>query len=453
MRLQRRIIVVSTVGLFLILLIVNSAVYLFFKQFMEQSELTQIKDQGQSIVETIGDHQNPSLLMDNYIIGDGMLRVIRSGDHIEKVLTKSREYRQIPTTYSESEASSIVRYNNKDYAVYKQPFIWNDGTVVTLEYVESISHYSNAISLLQTVLLAASVLVLIPSVAASVWLSRFILTPIRALIATMNEIRSNGTLKKMDVSSKNTDELTQMRITFNQMIDLLKDNFEKQQQFVSDASHELKTPLTVIESYSTLLKRWGKKDPAILDEAVEAIYSEALRMRGMTQQMLDLAQGDQYPDQPLTELNATEITQEAAERLSRSFNRDIHFVAKEPISFLGQEDLFKQLLFILIENAIKYSKKDIVIRLYTNQTFLILEIEDKGIGIPENEQTAIFERFYRVSEDRNRESGGSGLGLSIAKKIVEQFEGTIHVQSKIGIGSTFIVNLPLRPCKEVSLHD
>lgn len=176
-------------------------------------------------------------------------------------------------------------------------------------------------------------------------------------------------------------------------------------------------------------------------------------MRGMTQQMLDLAKGDQYSIQPLTELNATEITQEAAERLSRSFNRNIHFVAKETISFLGQEDLFKQLLFILIENAIKYSKKDIVIRLYTNQKSLTLQIEDKGIGIPENEQTAIFERFYRVSEDRNRESGGSGLGLSIAQKIVEQFQGTILVQSKIGVGSTFIVNIPTRLSKEVSQHD
>lgn len=176
-------------------------------------------------------------------------------------------------------------------------------------------------------------------------------------------------------------------------------------------------------------------------------------MRGMTQQMLDLAQGDQYSIQPLTELNATEITQEAAERLSRSFNRDIHFFAKEPISFLGQEDLFKQLLFILIENAIKYSKKDIVIRLYSNQKSLTLEIEDKGIGIPEKEHAAIFERFYRVSEDRNRDSGGSGLGLSIAQKIVEQFQGTIHVQSKIGVGSTFIVNVPTRLSKEVFLYD
>ncbi|MCM2675000.1 histidine kinase dimerization/phospho-acceptor domain-containing protein [Alkalicoccobacillus plakortidis] len=303
MKLNRRIILVTTVWLFIILLVVNSAVYLFFKQFMEESELNQISDQGQAAIETIGNHPTPSLLMDNYLIGEGMLRVVRSDDRIGKTLTKNPTYRNIQATYTTSQEAAIVTYENAEYAISRQPLIWDDGSIVTLELVESIEHYSNALRLLQTVLLTASLLVLIPSFIAGQLLSRFILTPIRTLIGTMDEISRKGTFKKINVTSKQTDELAQMSATFNHMIELLQQNFEKQQQFVSDASHELKTPLTVIESYARLLKRWGKKDPAILDEAVEAIYSEALRMRGMTQQMLDLAMGDNQTVQPMSRLH------------------------------------------------------------------------------------------------------------------------------------------------------
>ena len=448
MKLNRRIILVTTVWLFIILLVVNSAVYLFFKQFMEESELNQISDQGQAAIETIGNHPTPSLLMDNYLIGEGMLRVVRSDDRIGKTLTKNPAYRNIPATYTTSQEAAIVTYENAEYAISRQPLIWDDGSIVTLELVESIEHYSNALRLLQTVLLTASLLVLIPSFIAGQLLSRFILTPIRTLIGTMDEISRKGTFKKINVTSKQTDELAQMSATFNHMIELLQQNFEKQQQFVSDASHELKTPLTVIESYARLLKRWGKKDPAILDEAVEAIYSEALRMRGMTQQMLDLAMGDNQTVQPMSRLHLSSIIKETAERISHSFNREIQLSADENIYVLGHENTIKQLLFILLENGIKYSEQALHVQLYSDQNQATIEIKDTGIGIPLQDQPQIFERFFRVSEDRNRQSGGSGLGLSIAKKIVEQYSGTIRVHSELGKGSTFIVSLPIHQSEE-----
>ena len=448
MKLNRRIILVTTVWLFIILLVVNSAVYLFFKQFMEESELNQISDQGQAAIETIGNHPTPSLLMDNYLIGEGMLRVVRSDDRIGKTLTKNPAYRNIPATYTTSQEAAIVTYESAEYAISRQPLIWDDGSIVTLELVESIEHYSNALRLLQTVLLTASLLVLIPSFIAGQLLSRFILTPIRTLIGTMDEISRKGTFKKINVTSKQTDELAQMSATFNHMIELLQQNFEKQQQFVSDASHELKTPLTVIESYARLLKRWGKKDPAILDEAVEAIYSEALRMRGMTQQMLDLAMGDNQTVQPMSRLHLSSIIKETAERISHSFNREIQLSADENIYVLGHENTIKQLLFILLENGIKYSEQALHVQLYSDQNQATIEIKDTGIGIPLQDQPQIFERFFRVSEDRNRQSGGSGLGLSIAKKIVEQYSGTIRVHSELGKGSTFIVSLPIHQSEE-----
>ncbi|MDQ0208991.1 sensor histidine kinase [Alkalicoccobacillus murimartini] len=448
MKLNRRIILFSTAWLFIVLVIVNSAVYIFFKQFMENSEINQIEEQGQAVIETIGDSPNPSQLVDNYLIGEGMLRVVRPDGSTEKALAENPIFTQIPPAYTQRLDSEIVTHNNMEYAISRHPLIWDDGTVMTLERVESIEHYTNALQLLQRVLITASILVLIPSFIAAQLLSRFILTPIRTLIGTMQEIRQKGAFKKIEVPSKQTDELAQMSVTFNHMIDLLQRNFEQQQQFVSDASHELKTPLTVIESYARLLKRWGMKDPAILDEAVEAIYSEALRMRGMTQQMLDLANGETETQQPMTKVNLTDIVQETAEKIGHSFKREIKVTSSETVMALGHEDKYKQLLFILLENGIKYSKEPLALRIYRKVDEAIIEVSDSGIGIPEHTQSKIFERFYRVAEDRNRHSGGSGLGLSIAQKIVEEYDGTIHVKSKEGLGSTFIISLPLHQSKE-----
>ncbi|MCM2675001.1 sensor histidine kinase [Alkalicoccobacillus plakortidis] len=142
------------------------------------------------------------------------------------------------------------------------------------------------------------------------------------------------------------------------------------------------------------------------------------------------------------------IIKETAERISHSFNREIQLSADENIYVLGHENTIKQLLFILLENGIKYSEQALHVQLYSDQNQATIEIKDTGIGIPLQDQPQIFERFFRVSEDRNRQSGGSGLGLSIAKKIVEQYSGTIRVHSELGKGSTFIVSLPIHQSEE-----
>lgn len=441
MKLGRRITLFSTVFLFVVLAIVNGAVYMFFKQFMENSELTQIREQAQILIETVGDSDRPSLLIENYLIGEGMLRVVRPDGESEIALTENTTFSQIPTVYTERQEAELIEYNQVEYAVSRQPLIWDNGTVMTLERIVPITHYTNALQLLQRALIIASLLVLIPSFISGQLLSRFILVPIRTLIGTMQEISQRGTFKKINVPAKQTDELAQMSITFNHMIDLLQRNFEQQQQFVSDASHELKTPLTVIESYARLLKRWGKEDPAILDEAVEAIYSEALRMRGMTQQMLDLARGDSVSQGPMSAVRLDQVVLETTEKISHSFKRDIHIKKAENITVLGHADKYKQLLFILLENGIKYSEEALYVHLYAKDEKAILEVSDSGIGIPEEAQSRIFERFFRVAEDRNRKSGGSGLGLSIAQSIVDGYGGTISVKSKPGEGTTFSVCL------------
>ncbi|MET1194104.1 histidine kinase dimerization/phospho-acceptor domain-containing protein, partial [Bacillus licheniformis] len=172
------------------------------------------------------------------------------------------------------------------YAISHTPVIWTNGEVVSLEVTEQLADVEQSLQTLKFILLIASLVILIPTIFAGRLLSKIILRPIKSLIHTMEEIQVSRTFKKIDLSSPSKDELDQMANTFNNMMDLLEENYKKQEQFVSDASHELKTPLTVVESYANMLKRWGMKRPDILEEAIEAIHSESLRMKQLTSQML-----------------------------------------------------------------------------------------------------------------------------------------------------------------------
>ena len=230
--------------------------------------------------------------------------------------------------------------------------------------------------------------------------------------------------------------------TFNKMIEILESNYEKQRRFISDASHELRTPLTVIESYTKLLKRWGKHDPHRLEEAINAIHDESIRMKNLTKQLLLLATNEQERATTLSEkINITAITMETAKKLSVAFDRDISVTTETEYFVLGSDFQLKQVLFILIENGLKYSKAPIQINIEKDKDYIKLHFIDKGIGIPAEDLPHIFNRFFRVDKTRSRQTGGSGLGLSIAKSIIDAHNGKIEVASTINEGTTFTLFL------------
>jgi signal transduction histidine kinase len=251
------------------------------------------------------------------------------------------------------------------------------------------------------------------------------------------------TFKKIDLSSPSKDELDQMANTFNNMMDLLEENYKKQEQFVSDASHELKTPLTVVESYANMLKRWGMKRPDILEEAIEAIHSESLRMKQLTSQMLVLAKDESQWELHMEHVDAAAVCNQTIKHLEQAFERTIYLNIKtdHPV-VTADEKRLKQLLYILLDNAIKYSEKAVEVTITRSKSFMIT-VTDQGIGIPKEDLSNVYERFFRVDKARNRETGGSGLGLSIARKIVEAHSGRIEINSQEGKGTSVTVSFPL----------
>ena len=174
-----------------------------------------------------------------------------------------------------------------------------------------------------------TLIALIPVLISSRFLSNLITKPVTSMIKTMTEIRQSGRFKTLKLEGNSKDELFQMGLTFNHMIELLEINFEKQQQFVSNASHELKTPLTIIESYASLLKRRGLNEPQLFTESIEAIHSEAIRMKEMTEQLLMLARNQEQWNIELNQVNLQELVHQTVNAFKNAYNRDINLIDEE----------------------------------------------------------------------------------------------------------------------------
>ncbi|PRO65958.1 sensor histidine kinase [Alkalicoccus urumqiensis] len=444
MKLSRRITVVSTGVLLIFLLLINSGIYVLFQQSLMNGELDRALNQARTAAEVVNDQRgDPASYVESYVSGDGMIRVLdQTNEALVTVTSRNTELQRLPVTTENrtAEQTDYFRYQDQLYAAGRVPVLWENGRVASLEVIEPLSQYEETLQILRVILIAASLALLLPSYIAARSLSRFVLRPIQSLVETMKQIQQNGTFQRIDVPDGRKDELGEMGETFNSMMALLEENYHKQQQFVSDASHELKTPLTVIGSYAQLLKRRGRDRPDVVEEASEAIESEAERMKEMTNQMLALASGENLRvEKGLVDAGA--VFSSTGKRLSEAYQRTIH-VPEESAVVYGSEMHLKQLAYLLIENALKYSEDDVHVTLETNEQEVVFHVRDHGIGIREEDQEAVFDRFYRVDKARTRAKGGTGLGLAIAKQITDLHHGSLTLQSTYGEGSTFSVSLP-----------
>jgi signal transduction histidine kinase len=455
MKLKSKILLFSTVWLVVMLLLVNGAIYFLFQKNILDNDLNRVKDHAESVAGAVNravseNETDFGSLLNAYLPPNGMIRVVTEEN--TSVVNSAKEYdmRLIPTKFQNQQFSSVRTFEGNPYAVVSYPIIWTDGNIVMLEVTESLEDSKRTINTLRIVLLFASLFIFIPALFFGNVLSRLILTPIHAITRTMKQIQKTGDYQKLQLEGKSKDEIYTMGMTFNQMIDILEKNYQKQQQFVSDASHELKTPLTVIESYASMLKRWGMKKPELLEESVDAIYSESIRMKEMTEQMLQLANADTDMVLKKEDVDLLSLCRQAANNIEVSFEREIDILENgTDYHILADTNKIKQLLYILLDNARKYSEKEITVALNEASDSCSFSVKDKGVGIPKEDLDKIFDRFYRVDKARNRETGGVGLGLSIAKQIVDAHKGTISFTSEEGQGTTVIVTLPKQPERTV----
>lgn len=241
-------------------------------------------------------------------------------------------------------------------------------------------------------------------------------------------------------------ELRELTDAINALLERIDGAYAAQIRFVSDASHELRTPIAVIQGYANLLNRWGKDDPAARQEAIDAISAEAETMKRLVEQLLFLARGDNHTQKlEPREVDATEL---AAQVLRETAMLDqTHPLAadwSEGVTVRADPDLVKEGLRILMDNAVKYTPAggQITLRVRREGGEVRLSVEDRGQGIAPQELDRVFQRFYRTDASRARQTGGSGLGLSIALWIAAGHGGHLEVISCPNLGSEFTLALP-----------
>jgi len=248
-------------------------------------------------------------------------------------------------------------------------------------------------------------------------------------------------------------DLQGIETALNGLLERIRASYKQQTQFVSDASHELRTPIAVIQGYVNMLDRWGKKDTAILEESIEAIKNEANHMQKLVEQLLFLARGDsnrQNLDMKNQELNSI-LREVYEESLMIDENHRYRFEESGTVEVYGDSDMLKQSARILIDNAAKYTKQgeEILIRVGAwKDGSPFYGIQDNGIGMSQEDVAHAFDRFYRADSVRNSKTGGTGLGLSIAKWIVDKHQGYYDIVSREGLGTRFSVVFPRYTAQE-----
>ncbi len=242
-------------------------------------------------------------------------------------------------------------------------------------------------------------------------------------------------------------ELEGLEQAVNSLLDRMRQSYQQQARFVSDASHELRTPIAVIQGYANMLDRWGKEDEKILEESIAAIKSESDHMKKLVEQLLFLARGDSGRTKLSMEpFSLTEIIKEVFDE-SVMIDQEHHYQLKgaDDIKMTGDSSMIKQAARILVDNAAKYTPKgyDIVLQVKKNEKgHNCFVVQDEGIGISEEDMPHMFERFFRADPARGRENGGTGLGLSIAKWIVDKHGGYFQVLSRQELGTRITVCFP-----------
>jgi heavy metal sensor kinase len=310
-----------------------------------------------------------------------------------------------------------------------------------------IADLLDTLAMFRLYLLGFAPLLLAGAATGGYWLSRRALAPVDAIVETARQIGGanlGSRLEQLDTG----DELQRLSDTLNQMLDRIETAFRRVTEFTADASHELRTPISLIRTEAELVLRRSRGE-AQYQEALQHILREAERTTGLIEELLVLARADSGRESLKMQLvNVCDLLGRVAEswrRVATMSNREFRAnLGTTEVLLMADENALRRVSDILLDNAFKYTSAGGIVELVLERKgdAVLIAVRDSGVGLGAEEQPKIFERFYRVDKARNRETLGAGLGLSIAQWIVQQHGGLIRVESELGHGATFTVELP-----------
>ena len=331
--------------------------------------------------------------------------------------------------------------------------VYSYGTLIGCVYMmEYDAAQGTLIATLQNNILTITFILEIIVILFSFFFSNTYSRRLRKIMESIRTVREGDYSHTVEIGGN--DELRSLSNEFNDLIERLQTSENKRSQFVSDASHELKTPLASIKLLSDSILH-NEMDSETVKEFVEDIGNEADRLNRMSQKLLTLSKID-YQSEDCVEISYIAPTVERVARMlsenakSNEISVILDIEQDCPIRIL-EDDLY-QIIFNLVENGIKYNIRggQLLISLQHKNDDVVIRIEDTGVGIPQEALSHIFERFYRVDKARSRSTGGSGLGLSIVRNMVERNGGKIKVESSVGKGTAFYLTFPVYSGEEDS---
>lgn len=320
-----------------------------------------------------------------------------------------------------------------------------DQTYYTNMYKDITFYVSSALSILK--ILGISLLAMTGLIGyKSSKVSKSLLSPLQELSQTIKQVSESNMTSRINISDSKY-ELKDIAQSFNQMMDTIESSYQKQKQFVSDASHELRTPIAVIQGYANMLNRWGKDDPKILQESIDAIADETENMKDLVEKLLFIARSDKatFALEKTTFDLCSLVSDLVKEFTIIAPKKQFIFTPFYHPSIYADKNRIKEAYRIIMDNAVKYTGDNSVIKLsvFKEDQYACFAVSDKGPGIPKDELPLIFDRFFsRNRSSKDVESKSHGLGLALAKIIVLAHSGKITVKSLLGKGTEFIIKLP-----------
>ncbi|MEB6611544.1 HAMP domain-containing sensor histidine kinase [Staphylococcus pasteuri] len=443
-KLKYKWMLITTLITFVTIVLFCLIIIFFLKEALHNSELDEAEKSSNDIINLL--HSKPPediSALDLNASLENFQEVSIFDDKGKKLLqTTSENLPTIPSNVglSHPERVKVVNYKGVDYLVITERIHSKkfDGYSILVHSLES---YEHLVQSLYIVAIAFGLIATFVTAMVSYIFSSQITKPIVTMSNKMNQIRRDGFQNKLELTT-NYEETDNLICTFNEMMFHIEESFNQQRQFVEDASHELRTPLQIIQGHLNLIQRWGKKDPAVLEESLNISLEEMNRITKLVEELLLLTKDNVNSGQSQEEL--VDINSEILSRVKslKQLHPDYTFdidLDEKPIKLQMNRHQFEQLILIFIDNAMKYDNENkyIQIRTQLKNKQTSIEITDHGLGIPKQDLEFIFDRFYRVDKSRARNQGGNGLGLSIADKIVQLNGGFIQVESEVNQFTTF----------------
>ncbi|CAD2071682.1 sensor histidine kinase YkoH [Jeotgalicoccus coquinae] len=447
MKLGTKIQLYTTVMIAIVVVLTNLLIYFAYKHYSLEAEMGQLENRGNNIITEIQQAEESGIsgetVLQYFSLSDGYITMLNEQqEHIVRIATEE-SYLELAKPYSTSQYTDSVSFNGENFVMVSMPVIWENGEVHSLQIYENVYFLYDTYNILKWILIISTIILLVLVFVLNQFITNLITSPIKQLVRRMSDRENVRRYKTIPVSKSDTLELKMLTDSYNDMMLTLKAHDDNQQAFIMNASHELKTPLTVISSYARMLERFGKTREDLLDEGITAISEETTRMKYLTEQFLSFTKVTHSDTNAEKEhIPAVKLIESIASRLEKVFKRNINIDSggTNPYVYV-HPPAFEQLLRIFLDNAYKYSTDDIDVSVDETEKSVIVAVTDYGIGIPKEDLNGIFTRFYRVDKARTRKTGGSGLGLSIAKQLAENNDMDISVKSIVNEGTTFTLTM------------